>query len=306
MHLPPSPTTWNLDPIVLLALALLLAAYFAAIGPLGRRKAPDTPTSRGHITYFVSGWLILLLTLISPLDTLGRFYLFSAHTLQLFIIITAVAPFLMMGLPEWLVTLLVPTRVLRNATRGLLFPVIAAVAFNAIILIWHIGPLYERALHDEPLHDLENLCFLIAGILTWWPVLTPMDRHTRMSHPLQMLYLVMESLPLDIFGVAAIFAGAVFYPTYAAAPRLFLSPIEDQAAAGSILAVPGNIIDIVLMSVVFFIWIQGVERAQREQERLQYDAIEREQEQEQEAAGTMAENAGTPNAHVAPATGEAE
>ncbi len=272
MQPPLSPTAWIFDPAVLVTLALLLAGYFYAIGPLRRRHAPDEPVPRRRVTYFVAGWATLALTLVSPLDALGRYYLFSAHTLQLFILITATAPLLMIGLPEWLVTLFLPLRALRDATRGLLFPVLAAVAFNAIILIWHVGPLYEAALSDMRLHDLENLSFLIAGVLTWWPVLTPMDAHTRMSNPFQMLYLMLESLPLDIFGATAIFAGSIFYHTYAVAPRLFdVSPVMDQAAAGALLAVPGNILDIVLMSVVFFAWITRMERAQRERERIEFD-----------------------------------
>ncbi len=51
---------------------------------------------------FAGGWVSLALTIISPLDTLGRYYLFSAHTAQLFIIITLSVPLLMAGLPDWL------------------------------------------------------------------------------------------------------------------------------------------------------------------------------------------------------------
>jgi putative membrane protein len=271
MYPRPAPTAWNLDPVLLLALALLLGGYFLVIGPLRRRVAPDEPTPPKRIAYYLSGWVALALTLITPLDTLGRSYLFLAHTAQLFLLTTLIAPLLMSGVPEWLVMLLLPTRSLRNATRGLLFPILCTVAFNAIILIWHIGALYEPALRDPALHNLQMLSFLLAGVLTWWPLLTPLDRHTRMATPFQMLYLALESLPLDIFGAIVIFAPGVFYSTYATAPRLFgLSALADQQIAGAILAVPGNVIDIVLMSVIFFAWITRMERAQRARERIQY------------------------------------
>jgi putative membrane protein len=268
----PSPTAWSFDPLVLAALALLLGAYFAAIGPLRRQLRIDEPVSTRRIAYFVAGWLTVLLTLVTPLDTLGRYYLFGAHTLQLFILTTIAAPLLMLGTPEWLVGLLIPLAALRNATRGLLFPVIAALAFNIIVIVWHVGPLYEQALHDPGAHDLQMLSFLVAGVLTWWPLLTPLDRHTRMATPFQMLYLMLESLPLDIFGVAAIFALGPFYPAYVAAPRLFgLSAMTDQQVSGGLLAVPGNLIDITLLSIVFFTWINRMERAQRERERALYE-----------------------------------
>ena len=270
LHPLPSPTSWSFDPLALVGLALLLGGYFAAIGPLRRARGEEAVPAR-RVALFLGGWLSLALTLLTPLDTLGRYYLFAAHTAQLFILITITAPLLMLGLPEWLVTLLLPLRALRDATRGLFFTLFCAGAFNFIILVWHVGPLYDAGLRNTALHDLESLSFLVAGAFTWWPLLTPMDRHTRMSNPLQMLYLVLESLPLDFFGVFAIFAPKLFYPIYASAPRVWGIPaMTDQAVAGALLAVPGNIIDIGLLSVVFFLWIAKVEREQRARERAQY------------------------------------
>lgn len=271
MHPPVSPLTWNFDPAVLLAMALLLGGYFYVVGPLKARLAPDDETPLRCRVYFVAGWATLLLTLISPLDTYGRYYMFAAHMTQLFIIITVAAPLLLLGVPEWLMWTLLPTRAIRNATRGLAFPIAATLLFNGIILVWLAGPIFEAAQHNTALHDLQNVSFVVAGLLTWWPLLTPLDTHQRLHHPVQMLYLVFESLPLDIFGVFAMFAQHLFYPTYTLAPHLFnLSAVEDQAAGGAILAVPGNIIDIILMSMVFFAWIQRMERAQQEKEREMY------------------------------------
>ena len=139
-----------------------------------------------------------------------------------------------------------------------------------------MGPLYERGLLDDRAHDLESLSLLVAGVLTWWPLLTPLERRGRMARPFQMLYLMLESLPLDIFGVAAIFALSPFYPTYIVAPRVIpgLSAAADQALAGALLAVPGNILDVILLSVVFFTWIGRMERAQRERERALYAEVD--------------------------------
>ncbi|HLZ20870.1 MAG TPA: cytochrome c oxidase assembly protein [Ktedonobacterales bacterium] len=263
----PPVTTWNLDPVLLLALAVLLGGYLYAIGPLNRRIAPDEPAPRSRVASFSGGWLILALSLISPLDTLGRYYGFAAHSFQLFLIITAVAPLLLIGLPEWLVWKLLPLRALRDATRGFGFMAMSVVLFNGLILIWHAGPIFEAGLRNEALHNLESLCFLLAGLLTWWPLLTPLDRHTRLASPFQILYLVVESLPLDIFGAFTLFADHVFYTSYNTAPHLFgFSTVVDQAVGGAIIAVPGNLVDIVIMSLVFFGWIQRVEQAQREHE----------------------------------------
>src|SRR5262249_32189281 len=93
-HMPlPPPTALSLDPVVLFVLVLLLGGYFAAVGPL-RRACGAEPVAQRRIASFVAGWLILTVTLVSPLDTLGRYYLFAAHTLQLLVLTTLSAPLL--------------------------------------------------------------------------------------------------------------------------------------------------------------------------------------------------------------------
>ncbi len=290
MHTPPSPYTWAFDPGAILGLLAILVAYVLAVGPLRPRYQPDAPIERKQILYFVSGWALLALTLISPLDTLGRYYLFAAHTAQLFLIITLVAPLLMMGLPDSLGRILLPTRRMREAGRDPLFNVVAVVLFNLLVLIWHAGPLYEAALHDTGLHDLQMLTFLVAGVLTWWPLLTPADEHVRMASPMQILYLAAESIPLDVFGIFTIFAAGIFYHTYAVAPRiLWLSSVADQQLGGAILAVPGNAIDLILMSLVFFGWVNSVERGQRERERILYADEDAASSQAEPASQTTAD-----------------
>lgn len=271
MHPLPSPGAWNLDPIAIVGLLALLVGFWAVVGPLTRRYAPDHAISRGRAIAFLVGWLLLVITVISPLDTLGRYYLFSAHAFQVFMIVTCVTPLVLAGLPEWTVWTVLRTRDLRNATRGLGFAALAILLYNGIVLIWHVGPLYEASLQSTPLHDLSLLCFFVAGIFGWWPMLTPLDRHTRLASPSQIIYVALNSLPLDIFGVFALFAGHLFYPLYATAPIIFGLPHDvDQAVAGGILAVPNSIVDIVIMSLAFFGWMRRAELAQMEREREEF------------------------------------
>src|SRR5262245_49743545 len=154
MSLPP-PNAWSLDPSVLVALLLLLGGYCAAVGPLRRARGVG-PLARSRIACFVAGWLTLALALVSPLDTLGRYYLFAAHSRQWLVLTTLSAPLLLLGLPEWVVALLLPLRTLRDATRSLLFIAICVLAFNGIILIWHLGSLYQAAMRETTVHNVQS------------------------------------------------------------------------------------------------------------------------------------------------------
>lgn len=268
-------TAWNADPVTLVVLAVLLGGYLLAIGPLRARWLPEGTVPRGRIVAYLGGVALLGLTLLSPLDTLGRDYLLTARLTQLMILVTFVAPLLMIGLPEELATRLLPVQRWREATGTLMFVVIAVVGFNALVLFWQVPRFYELSVRVTGWHDLANVSYLFAGVLTWWPLLTPTDRRARLSSPLQMMYLALESLPIDIFGVAIIFAPAPLYATYAHAARITgLSALADQQIGGALLALPGNILDIFFMSVIFFIWIERMEQAQRQRDRV---AIEREQ-----------------------------
>ena len=267
-------TAWNANPVTLALLAVLLGGYLLAVGPWRPRLLPGVAVPRGRIVAYLGGVALLALTLLSPLDALGREYLLIARLTQLMLLVTVVAPLLMIGLPEELATRLLPVRKLREATGTLLFVVIAVVGFNAIVLFWQIPRFYELSVRETLWHDLANFSYLAAGVLTWWPLLTPTDRRARLSNPVQMVYLALESLPIDVFGIAIIFAPEPLYATYLHAPRITaLSALADQQIAGALLALPGNLLDILFMSVIFFVWIERIEQGQRRAERA---AIERE------------------------------
>src|SRR5258707_4016374 len=80
-HPLPSPTSWSFDPPALVGLALLLGGYFVAIGPLRRARSEEAVPAR-RVALFLGGGVSLAVTRVTPLDTLGRYYLFAAHTSQ--------------------------------------------------------------------------------------------------------------------------------------------------------------------------------------------------------------------------------
>lgn len=267
-------TWWNADLVTLGLLVVLLGGYLLALGPLRERLLPGVVVPRGRIIAYLSGVALLALTLLSPLDTLGREYLLTARVTQILIIVTFVAPLLMIGLPDELAQRLLPVRSWREAAGTPLFVIIMVLAFNIIVLFWQIPRYFDLAAQNTLWHNVANISYLVAGVLTWWPLLTPADRRARMSSPLQMAYLALESLPIDVFGIAIIFAPGVLYSVYAHAPRITgLSAMVDQQVAGALLALPGNLLDVLFMSIIFFVWIDRIEQAQRQRERAE---IERE------------------------------
>src|ERR1700731_338554 len=78
---------WDPDLSVLIGCSALLVAYYSA---------HSNDLSRAG--WFLAGVAVMLFALISPLDTLGDEYLFSAHMLQHLLLELVVPPLLVLGI----------------------------------------------------------------------------------------------------------------------------------------------------------------------------------------------------------------
>ena len=109
---------WTWEPSILVGTGLFLGAYLLAVGPMRKRFTADGTIRRGQIAWFVSGTLVILLALISPLDTLGDEYLFSAHMIQHMLLAMIAPPLLLFGTPGWLVEAMIRREPVRRAAHS--------------------------------------------------------------------------------------------------------------------------------------------------------------------------------------------
>ena len=146
--------------------------------------------------------------------------------------------------------------------RWLTKPAHCFAIFNVVVAGWHLPPLYNYALAHHPVHIVQHLMFLVASVLMWWPVLSPLPELPRLNYPGQMLYLFLLSIPMAIVSVYLAYADGVLYPLYASAPRIWgITPMNDQMIGGLIMWIPGGLFFYTIISIVFFRWQQrdGVE-----------------------------------------------
>lgn len=255
-------TTWTWYPSVVMGVAVLLGGYLAAIGPLRLRFSAAEPPRRRQTICYVAGVLTILFALVSPLDALGDEYWWSAHMLQHVLLTFVAAPLLLLGTPDWLLRPLWSQPGLWRVARRLTAPLLAATLFNANLIIWHVPALYELTLHHENLHILAHTLFLTTAILLWWPLLSPTDALPRSSYPIQLGYLVFNTIPMTAVGALITFATSPLIPLYAGAPRLFaVSVMTDQVAAGLIMWILEDMIYLVALTFVFFRWVAQEERS---------------------------------------------
>jgi putative membrane protein len=239
-------TAWVFEPSVLAGVALTALAYMALTLLTGRRGRPP---GTGRIVAFMLGLLLLLLALLSPLDLLADGYLLSAHMIQHLLLLAAVPPLLLLGVPRWVWRAVVATRPGDLAERLLGQPLVAFLLYTAALTVWHLPPYYDAALDDERVHIVEHLCFLLAATIFWWVALAPLPERDRPGPLGRVLYLFAAGIPNTVVAAALTFAPQPLYAPYVAPvdsrgllPLIRqgwgLTALGDQQLAGVLMWIP--------------------------------------------------------------------
>jgi putative membrane protein len=194
---------WDWYPSVVVGCAALLGGYLAA----ARRELG------GRAWFFAGGVGVLLLALVSPVDGLGDEYLFSAHMLQHMLLMLAVPPLLLLGIPRSLTERILVVPVLARTERLLRRPWLAFVIGMGTEAAWHLPVLYNAALANDNIHIVEHLCFMVAGTIFWWPALTPLEER-RLAPLAAVLYFCAAVVFNTILGIVLVFAPLGLYPAY--------------------------------------------------------------------------------------------
>jgi len=240
---------WSIHPSTVIGIAALAGIYIWA------EKALHQRTSFAERSFFFSGLLLMFASLNGPIHDLSDDYLFSAHMVQHLLLTLAVPPLLLAGVPGSMLRPLLSRPAIAPGVRFFTRAPICFVVFAIVIAMWHLPPFYNAAMANHNLHILEHLMFMGAAVLMWWPLMSQLPEFPRLAYPGQMLYSFLTSIPMSIVAVYIAMADHVLYPAYSGAPRVLpLSPLEDQLLGALIMWIPGGIIFIIIMTVVFFKW----------------------------------------------------
>ena len=196
-------TAWEWDPSVIVGCLGLAVAYLASVRWRVPRKG----------IYALAGIAVLFLTLEGPLDALGDDYLFSAHMAEHLVLILAVPPLLLLGLPEEPMRRLLRRPLFAGTEHVLSIPLLAWLLCVVTLWAWHLPALYNLTLADERIHILEHLTFLVTATIFWWPVLTPLEER-RMKPFAAIFYLYTAGLANTVLGIILTFAPVGLYPAY--------------------------------------------------------------------------------------------
>ena len=194
--------------------------------------------------------VLLLVSWVSPLQTVAARYLLTAHLLQVTLVMGVIPPLMLLGLPargwgRW------PRR-LRRVSRLVVHPVSGILAINVAFFGWHLTSAYEASLTNSAVYAAQQLTLLVASLLFWWPIVVPLGARRVLSRWATLGYIMVATIPQTFGGITVALAKHELYPAYGLAPRLFgLGVMTDQQIAGACIALVSKIALFIAFSIVF-------------------------------------------------------
>ncbi|MEJ2009172.1 MAG: cytochrome c oxidase assembly protein [Acidobacteriota bacterium] len=235
-------TAWDWEPSIVVGCIGLLVAYaYAARFKFSKRAL-----------LYVAGVLVLLLTLVSPLDALSDTYLFSAHMVQHMLLILIAPPLLLLGIPREMAQRAMRYPWVQRAEALLNKPIFAWSIGVGILWFWHWPPFYNATLASEQIHILEHLSFLVCSSIFWWPVISPIEEF-RMEPLTAIIYLFGACAVHSVLGIILTFAPVGHYPAYINPPDPYgilhiirnqwgMTPLVDQEWGGLLMWIPACLV----------------------------------------------------------------
>jgi putative membrane protein len=210
------------------------------------RNAPPSLVAGWRVAAFVSGIFLVWAAMASPLSTLDHQSL-TIHMLKHLLLMTVAAPLVLAGTPVFPLVCALPKVLIKSHPplarvparwfeRCLMHPVLCWLAGTGAVIGWHLPVAFQWGMRSHWAHSLEDVCFLVAGLLFWWPVVQASPRATRSPRWSMLLYLFLATLPCDILSAFLVFCNRLIYPSYLSTPRLLsLSALQDQERAGALM-----------------------------------------------------------------------
>lgn len=196
------PWRWNLDPVLLAALAVLAFALLR---------------ERDGRTFAALGLFVLVVAFVSPLCALAS-ALFSARALHHVLLVAVAAPFLALALGR----------------RDWRAPQFAFAVHTLLFWLWHSPSAYAFALSSHAAYWLMQLSLLGSAIWLWGVALSP---RTPLGNACALLFGTM--VQMGMLAALLTFAREPLYDAHLATTAAFgMTPLEDQRLAGVLMWVP--------------------------------------------------------------------
>lgn len=251
---------FELDALIVVFMGVAIGLYAIGLRRLWGRAHTGAGISRRQALWFLTGWILLAVALLSPVDTLGD-ELFSMHMLQHELMMLGAAPLLVAGRPlavflwgfgqktRQRIARFVKMRAIQRTWSGLTRPATAWTLHMLILWAWHFPSLFQASLANDWVHALQHFSFLASALLFWSALIGPQHAHRHFGG--SVLYVLTTAIHTGILGALLTFSPYAWYPAYAGKTEAWgLSLLEDQQLGGLIMWVPAGFV-LILAGMLF-------------------------------------------------------
>jgi putative membrane protein len=239
---------WSFDPFLIFAVILVVAHEIG----LSRLSSSDPEGNRGRRLRslgFYGGLAVVLVAVDSPVEYFADRYFFM-HMVQHLLLMFGAPTLIVAGAPWRPLAEAFPrgaaalgrSQALRTVGGWLLGPWVAVVAFNAVMLLWHVPALLDLAVSNWAVQVwLLHSSYLIVGILFWLQFIPSPPLPMRMPPEGQAIALVVTNVIMWLLAMAmGILTTVSWYSVFNHVPGVTLSPFADQQIGAGILWICGD------------------------------------------------------------------
>jgi cytochrome c oxidase assembly factor CtaG len=227
------PYEWEFHPATWLALLLAVAAVVLAHRHLLRTSEHPIRWARHDVGIFAGACAASLVALTWPLADLAAHWSLTALVVQRLILMLAVAPMLLLGLPYDVVE-----RITRAAlVDALLSRCQRPATAIGLVTILTVGsmtpPVVETQSSALVLRAFLAVTTVVAGLILWIPVLGRIPGIPRLPPMMRFGYLAAQAVVPAFLSFILILSPHPLYATYAGShAAIDLRPLNDQQIAG--------------------------------------------------------------------------
>jgi cytochrome c oxidase assembly factor CtaG len=266
-------------------LSVVIGLYGRGVWQLWQRAGIGQGIHYWQVAAFGGGLVVVLIAFVSPLAALAG-ALFSAHMLQHLLLMIVAPPLLILGAPllPLLWALPLPARraigqewkaatSIRYLWQQLTHPVTVWLLSVVTLWVWHLPALYQAALGQVWVHELEHFSFFGASLLFWWLVIQPHGRR-RLGYGAGILFIFTTALQSGALGALLTFARVPLYPIYSSSVAGWnMTLLEDQQLAGLMMWIPSGIVYLVAALILLGAWLQSLERQEAARQPFPYQSL---------------------------------
>jgi putative membrane protein len=248
---------WSFDPFLIVVVAVVIW-HEIGLARLARRSRPERTRQRRRRSWlFYGGLVVLLLSVVSPIDYWADDYFF-VHMLQHLLLMFAAPTLVVAGAPWQPLLDGLPGRSGQAITRGtlrggwsrplravgafLLRPWVAVTLFSVVMVAWHLPVLFDLAANNQAVHIwLMHGSFFAVGVLFWLQFIPSPPFRRKMPLASQAVALIATNAVMWVLAMSmSILTQVSWYPVYDHVPGVTLAPFADQQIGAAILWVCGD------------------------------------------------------------------